>query len=210
VATVTAMEGVEPGLRERKKQRTREQIIERATPLFAERGFEAVTVAEIAAAAEIAPRTFFAYFPTKEDVVFHDAEAVLGAMQARLAQRPPGETTLDALHTWLRALILSVDPADEMERCRQQAIDASPSLQARRLQMLGRFEAALAEALRDDLEGTVGARMAAAVAAATLSTLETAFHSVKGQAEFDGGAVVDEAFAFLRAGIAALQARAPS
>ena len=139
----------------------------------------------------------------------HDAESMFAAMQARLAQRQPGETTLDALHTWLRALIAGVDPTDEIERCRHHVIEASPALQARRLQMIGRFEAALAEALREDLAGSVGARMAAAVAAATLSTLETAFHGVKGQPEFDGAAVVNQAFAFLRAGIAALQEREP-
>src|ERR671919_267048 len=89
------------GLRERKKQRTREQIVEAATRLFSERGYEATTIADIAAAADIAPRTFFAYFQSKEAVVFHDADRDYDALAAALAGRPQGEYAFTALRRWI-------------------------------------------------------------------------------------------------------------
>jgi AcrR family transcriptional regulator len=61
-----------PGLRERKKAKTRAAIQEQAMRLFRERGYEATTVEQIAEAAEVSPSTFFRYFPTKEAVVMYD------------------------------------------------------------------------------------------------------------------------------------------
>ena len=75
------------GLRERKKQQTREAIAETARALFVERGFEAVRVAEVAEAADVSQKTVFNYFPTKEDLVFWRLEAfeeeILGAVRER-------------------------------------------------------------------------------------------------------------------------------
>src|ERR671936_166037 len=89
------------GLRERKKQRTREQIAEAAMGLFAERGYHATTIADIAAAADVAPRTFFAYFPSKEAVVFHSVDRDLDALASALRERLHGETAFDALRRWI-------------------------------------------------------------------------------------------------------------
>ena len=76
------------GLRERKKERTRAEIERVAMRLFLERGFDAVTVDEIGAAAEVSHRTFYRYFSSKEDLVLRDARDFLDEMRTELAQRP--------------------------------------------------------------------------------------------------------------------------
>jgi len=77
------------GLRERKKQKTREAIQREALRLFQAQGYSATTIEQIAAAAEISPSTFFNYFPTKEDVVLYDNYDPI--LISQLAARPPGE-----------------------------------------------------------------------------------------------------------------------
>ncbi|MBX6767891.1 MAG: TetR family transcriptional regulator, partial [Actinomadura rubrobrunea] len=86
-----------PGLRERKKRRTRRAIASAALRLFAERGYEETTIADIADAADVSPRTFFGYFPTKEDVVFAEVDDRLAEVRERLARRVPGETPLETV-----------------------------------------------------------------------------------------------------------------
>src|SRR5215218_1083577 len=81
----------ESGLRERKKQRTRELIAETAHNLFVERGFDAVTVAEVARAADVSEATVFNYFPTKEDLFYSGMEAFEAELVEAVRTRPPGE-----------------------------------------------------------------------------------------------------------------------
>src|SRR5215213_11769732 len=92
------------GLRERKKARTREALQEAALERFARRGFDATTVEEIAAACEVSPRTFFRYFPTKEDVLFGDSGERSAALVETLAAEPPDLTPLAAIHAAMRTL----------------------------------------------------------------------------------------------------------
>src|ERR1700682_1242027 len=78
------------GLRERKKQKTRESIQHEAMRLFGKQGYEQTTIEQIAAAADISPSTFFNYFPTKEDVVLYDAydPVILSLLTERPAAEP--------------------------------------------------------------------------------------------------------------------------
>ncbi len=92
------------GLRARKKRVAREAIAATARRLFAERGFDTVTVAEIAAAADVSEKTVFNHFPTKEDLAFAGREQGLLQLVADIRQRPPGASVLDVF----RALTTTV------------------------------------------------------------------------------------------------------
>jgi AcrR family transcriptional regulator len=194
--------------RERKKQRTREQIVEHAMALFDERGFENVTIAEIAAAADIAPRTFFSYFPSKEDVVFHDFDVVFDAIKERIDGRPEGESTMDALRAFIGGFVEQVDHGDPAEQCRRRVISASPALQQHDRERVARIEHVIADGLARDLgvePGSLRARVVAAAAAAGLIELESYFD--KDAPPDDPMGVFDEVFTFVQGGVEALQRR---
>jgi AcrR family transcriptional regulator len=93
------------GLRARKKRIARESIAATARRLFAERGFDAVTVAEIAAAADVSEKTVFNHFPTKEDLAFAGREEGLKRLVADINQRPPGASVLDVFRALTTGVI---------------------------------------------------------------------------------------------------------
>src|SRR3954468_18695631 len=92
---------VRGGLRERKKEATRRLIADTARRLFAERGFDAVTVAEVARAADVAEKTVFNYFPTKEDLFYSGMEAFEERILDAVRNRRPGETVLAAFRRFV-------------------------------------------------------------------------------------------------------------
>lgn len=196
------------GLRERKKQRTRESIIDAAMRLFAERGFDHTTIADIAAEADIAPRTFFAYFPAKEDVVFADFAERFADFRARLLERrEPGVSALDALRAWIDDMIASETLTEKRHECRQDLIAANPAIAARDRHLHAQFQGVLTEAVAADLgeePGGLRPRMVAAAATAALETLGKASeHDVQPERALD---VLEEALVFLRGGVDALRA----
>src|SRR5919107_343331 len=91
------------GLRERKKLATRQLIAETARRLFGERGFERVTVAEIAREADVSEKTVFNYFATKEDLVYWQLEAFEAQILCAISDRGPGESALDAFGRFVLA-----------------------------------------------------------------------------------------------------------
>jgi AcrR family transcriptional regulator len=116
-------------LRERKKLKTHLAIQHEALDLFRKQGYEATTVEQIAAAAEVSQTTFFRYFPTKEDVVLHDAldPLYLAAFEAQPAEL----TTMEALRGALRETFAGLNSAELGEqRQREQLIRATPELWA--------------------------------------------------------------------------------
>jgi AcrR family transcriptional regulator len=141
----------QPGLRERKKQQTRQLIADTARELFAERGFEDVTVAEIARAADVAETTVFNYFPTKEDLVYWRMETFETALLDAIRAREPGESALAAFQRFAlqpRGLLAEEDPqAREQLAAVTRMIAASPALRAREEQVYARYTASLAELL---------------------------------------------------------------
>src|SRR6266542_584086 len=93
----------QPGLRERKKQRTRETIASAAQELFAERGYHATTLPDIAEAADVSTRTIFAYFPSKEDILFSEFPVMKDALSQALADRPEGQEALETVRQFILA-----------------------------------------------------------------------------------------------------------
>ena len=150
---MTRVEVDEPrlGLRERKKLMTRQAILDTAHALFGERGYDNVTVAEIADAVNIAAKTVFVYFPSKEDLVFCGEEEMRERVVARIRDRAPGETPLAAMGSLMRELM--AESGDQvvldLQRWRRMTGD-SAVLQSRMRLHWERLEDALAEQLSDE------------------------------------------------------------
>lgn len=117
------------GLRERKKARTREALQETALALFGRQGFDHTTIEEIADACEVSPRTFFRYFPTKEDVLFADASTRRDLLLSGIAERPEHESPFAALRAGMRALAHNYQLDHDALALRAQIMNASPQLQ---------------------------------------------------------------------------------
>jgi AcrR family transcriptional regulator len=142
------------GLRERKKLRTRRAIAAAALRLFDERGYEETTISDIAAAAEVSPRTFFSYFPSKDDVVFAEMDERLADMRARLAERPAGEAPMATFRRVTEALLQAIAAEDGEHGAIQVAlIRERPSLQAMALKRLSDAEEGFVAVLRDIAPG---------------------------------------------------------
>jgi len=157
------------GLRERKKRERRRRIEDAALDLFEQHGFDGTTIEQIAAAADIAPRTFFYYFPTKEDVVLADYATRLDRILTELAARPDSETPWSALQASFVAVAADYEAARNDLVRRFTIMATSATVYARSLQLQAGWEDALTEVLdrradreTDDLESRLLASAALA------------------------------------------------
>jgi AcrR family transcriptional regulator len=162
----------EPGLRERSKARRRAAIIRAGLELFAERGYDATTVADIAAAAEVAPRTVAMYFPSKQDIAMSRFNAVVDELTGALRARQPGESVTSVIERWLRAEEPAAD--QELRKLSLRMFRVNPELNALRMARMAEAAAEGADVLAGDVglpPGAPGPRIAAAAAGAILVEL---------------------------------------
>ena len=139
----TGLSGV--ALRERRRRRTAEDLERIALQLFARRGFRAVTVDEIAAAAEVSPRTFFRYFPAKEDVLLADVRRRVEQLHAALAERPATEAPMVAVRHAFLAMAAAYDADREIALLWSGIVADTPELASRLSGLPSEYQAGVTE-----------------------------------------------------------------
>jgi AcrR family transcriptional regulator len=183
-------------LRERRRIRTRRTIQAHALRLFAAKGFQATTIEDIAAAAEMAPRTFFRYFPTKEEVVFWSEYPPM--LAEFVARRPDDEPALEALHHGIVEGLAAIwDQDEERERMleRLRLAFRTPALHPRMRQQQASWAAELAEILADRLGERPDNLEVRIIAAAVAAAVWVAAEEWQAQDDGEGelGALIDQA-----------------
>ncbi|WP_316782347.1 TetR/AcrR family transcriptional regulator [Streptomyces sasae] len=141
------------GLRERKKRQTRQYISDVATGLFVERGFDAVTVAEIADAADVSVNTVYNYFPAKEDLFFDRSAGLVDRMARWVRGRNAGESAAAAVLRELREEVEAVSPRVGLMSgyaAFMRVIENAPALRSRLWAIGQEVQAKLEDALRED------------------------------------------------------------
>ena len=165
-------------LRQKHVDRTRQAIIDAAFKLFLERGFAATTVDDIALAADVAPRTFFRYFPTKESVLFHDSEAKVEVIRERMMQRPAGESAAEAVFAVLMSM--ADDVSDDEKRAHlivHLSIEDDTFLAARRRAMTEQVSKAILTAVSERTGIPASDVGLQAMTAAVVACAATAMHA---------------------------------
>ena len=165
-----------PGLRERKKQQTRQLIADTARRLFAERGFEGVPVAEVARRADVSEATVFNYFPTKEDLFYSSLEEFEEKLLAAVRDRKPGTSVLAAFRDFMLVergvfdmkAAGGDDEATERVRTITRVITESPALLARERQVFAEYSSSLAALIAEETGAAAGDVLPAAVANALI------------------------------------------
>ena len=196
------------GLRERKKLETRRRIARAALELSERNGFEATTINDIAARADVSPRTVFGYFPSKEAIFFGDSEEILDGLDERLAGRPEGETVAQALRAWLHTIMDHDGKEAELHDRLRRLVDDEEPLRTYERGLLARGEASIARAVAEEIGRDPDDVLPRMVGAAVVAALETIGRrpencSPEEEAERLEG-YVEDLTAFMAGGIGAL------
>ncbi|MGZ0148149.1 TetR/AcrR family transcriptional regulator [Kribbella sp. WER1] len=202
---------MELGRRERKKQQTRQAISDVATGLFLERGFDAVTVAEVARAADVAVQTVFNHFPAKEDLFFDEAGWWRGPARA-VREAPADADPVGVLETQYLKETRERLEVGHLATWKQfvRTIEGSPALLARRRLTAEELERSLTEALDERSPDHLKNRLTAALYAAAQKVLEERLMTVLpddaspaelAQAQRELELAVAEVFTVLRRGL---------
>ncbi|MBE1467278.1 TetR/AcrR family transcriptional regulator [Kibdelosporangium phytohabitans] len=165
------------GRRERKKQRTRQALIDAAVDLFETDGYDETTVARIAEAADVSTRTFFLHFPAKEDVLLANAGGRIDLAVHAVAHRADGESVTDVLRRAVERMVgdaWQTDLSDGLAALRARLIATEPALQAKLVHRLLAGQTELTEALCDAFGGRISRLDAAALVGAVLGAVNAA------------------------------------
>jgi AcrR family transcriptional regulator len=172
----TGEDRARPGLRERRKKLTAEELEAAAYRLFGERGFDNVTVDDIAAEADVSRRTFFRYFASKEDVLLADHFVQLARLREAMGSRPHDEPIVTALRNALLSMTEDFEDRKEKVILRGRLMRDTPSLQARSLVHQKLWEEAMQEMVAERLGvDPVADLRPGVVSAATLAAMRVAF-----------------------------------
>ncbi len=191
------------GLRERKKRQTRDRLMEAAFALFEERGFDQVSVAEIADHADVSERTFFRYFPSKEAVIFGNAAEDRAHVADLVANLPHELSLVDGLRSALMAISSEFEEAKELHMARARLVASTPSLQTLVLfheqSWVESFAGAIADRLGTDQKNDQRPELIAAVMVAVFRVVMERW--TRGGGEGDIRQRLDQALEFLGSGL---------
>jgi AcrR family transcriptional regulator len=205
ISVPTATAARPAGLRERKKLATRLALHEAALRLVAERGLDAVSVDDIAARADVSPRTFFNYFSTKDDAVVGLDPTAPQHLAEQFAARPADETPVAAIRAVHREMAAEMAQEPELWPLRMKVIDAHPALMTRLIAGFGESERVLAAAIAERTGSRDGTDLYSTLLAAVQAcAMRTALHRWLA-ADFTASLpqLVDEAWDLLAAGLPA-------
>lgn len=165
------------GLAPRRLRRTRREIADAAMGLFAQRGFDQVSVAQVAAAARVSEKTVFNHFETKADLVFDADQGLVEGLVAAVVERGVGESALEAVRRFLAGLAASFGQGESAARRQvfRRVVTASPALRAHQRVMAARYEDALAVVLAEQTGAAPGSPEPYVAAVALVGALRAGF-----------------------------------